>query len=54
MQFEAVMIIQPALATLFIFVFFIRKYIFNIACVKVMKTTVLSISVHPNYMLAPI
>ena len=46
MQFnEAVMIIQPALATLFVFVFFIRKYIFNIACVKVMKTTVLSISV---------
>ena len=37
MQFEAVMIIQPALATLFVFVFFIR--------VKVMKTTVLSISV---------
>ena len=39
------MIIQPALATLFVFVFFIRKYIFNIACVKVMKTTILSISV---------
>ena len=33
MQFEAVMIIQPALATLFVFVFFIRKYISNIACV---------------------
>ena len=43
MQFEAVMIIQPVLATLFVFVFFIRKYIFNSACIKVMKTTILSI-----------
>ena len=46
MQFVAVMIIQPALATLFVFVFFIRNI--NIACVKVMKTTILSISVHSN------
>ena len=38
MQFEAVMIIQPALATLFVFVFFIRKYISKFACIKVMKT----------------
>ena len=30
-QFEAVMIIQPVLATLFVFVFFICKYIFNSA-----------------------
>ena len=44
------MIIQPALATLFVCVFFIRsKYISNIACIKVLKTkSILLILVHPN------